>query len=250
MLVSPPCSAGGGPAAVPYRTGGVCCRSQAQVGPATADPTGVDAREMSGVATRLAVGYVRERGGEQAVAALLADAGERRTVAQLEDERGWSGYAQWLALLEAAVAVLGERDAARRIGASVVSQRVGGASRAVVRALGSVESVYRHARGASAKFSTVKAVEPVEVGRQHARITVRLADGHAPHALDCDFSAGVLSQVPALFGLAPATVDHAPCRAQGGPACEFRVTWTARRRLGRGDRRRRLASLEDDNALL
>jgi diguanylate cyclase (GGDEF)-like protein len=205
---------------------------------------------MSGVATRLVVAYVRERGGEPAVAALLARAGERRAVAQLEDERGWSSYAQWLALLEAAVAVLGDRDAARRIGASVVSQRVGGASRVVVRALGSVEAVYRHARGASAKFSTVKAVEPVEVGRQHARITVRLADGHAPHALDCDFSAGVLSQVPALFGLAPATVDHAPCRARGGPACEFRLSWSDRRRLRRTDHRRRVAALEDDNALL
>ena len=205
---------------------------------------------MSGVATRLAVGYVRERAGEQAVAALLARAGERRTVAELEEERGWSSYAQWLALLEAAVAVLGDGDAARRIGASVITQRVGGASRVVVRALGSVEAVYRHARGAAAKFSTIKTVEPLEVTRQHARIAVRLAGGHPPHPLDCDFSAGVLSQVPVLFGLAPATVDHDPCRARGGSACQFRLTWSARRRLGRGDRQRRLAALEDDNALL
>jgi diguanylate cyclase (GGDEF)-like protein len=235
---------------VPHRTVAVCRPSQAQVAATAVDPTVVDAREMSGVTTRLTVGYVRERGGEQAVAALLARAGERRTMAELEDERGWSSYAQWLALLEAAVAVLGDHETARRIGASVVSQRVGGASRVVVRALGSVEAVYRHARGAAAKFSTMKTVEPLEVGRSHARIAVRLADGHPPHTLDCDFSAGVLTQVPALFGLAPATVDHEPCRARGGPACEFRLTWSPRRRLGRGDRRRRLAALEDDNALL
>ena len=79
---------------------------------------------MSGVATRLAVGYVRERGGS----------------------RPWP----------------------RCWRAPVVSQRVGGASRVVVRALGSVEAVYRHARGVAAKFSTMKTVEPSEIGHQPA----------------------------------------------------------------------------------
>jgi diguanylate cyclase (GGDEF)-like protein len=210
----------------------------------------MSAREMSGVATRLVVGHLRACAGAAAVAAALERAGERRTAAELEDEHGWTSYAAWLALLEAATAVLDDPQAARRIGASVVDQRVGGASRVLVRALGSVEAVYRQATRASAKFSAVKRVEPLEVGHQHARIAVRLHDGFPPHPLDCDFSAGVLSQVPALFGLAPATVDHHPCRARGGPACLFELTWSARRPLGRRARRRRLAALEADNAVL
>src|SRR5918999_4172726 len=52
-------------------------RRGAQVGAAAVDPTRVCAREMSGVATRLVVGYLRGRAGEAAVAAALARAGER-----------------------------------------------------------------------------------------------------------------------------------------------------------------------------
>jgi diguanylate cyclase (GGDEF)-like protein len=205
---------------------------------------------MSGVAISLLVGHVRARAGEPAVAALLERAGERRTVAELEDERGWSSYARWLALLEAAAELLDDRELGRRVGASVVSQQVGGASRVLVRALGSAEAVFRQATRVSAKFTTVKTVEPLEVGRRHARIAVRLHPGHPPHELDCDFNGGVLGQVPALFGLPPATVDHHPCRARGGPACEFELTWSARRRLARGARRRRVAAMEADNVVL
>jgi diguanylate cyclase (GGDEF)-like protein len=142
----------------------------AQVGATATDPTRVSAREMSGVATRLLVGYLRARAGEAAVAAALERAGERRTAAELEDDRGWSSYARWLALLEAAATVLDDPGAARRIGASVVDQRVGGASRVLVRALGSAEAVYRQATRVSAKFSTVKTVAPLQVGRQRASI--------------------------------------------------------------------------------
>jgi EAL domain len=64
---------------------------------------GEPGRDTSGVTTRVIVLYVREHGGGQAVAALLARARETRSA----DEHGWSSYEQKIRLFRAAVEVLG-----------------------------------------------------------------------------------------------------------------------------------------------
>jgi hypothetical protein len=54
--------------------------------------------DTSGVTTRVVVLYVREHGGDQAVAAVLDHANESRTVEELLDEHGWSSYEQKIRL--------------------------------------------------------------------------------------------------------------------------------------------------------
>src|SRR3954466_3300079 len=44
----------------------------------------------------------------------------------------------------------------------------------------------------------------------------------------------MLAQVPVLFGLRPATVEHSACQVDGAPECAYTVTWRE------GRRRRRL----------
>ena len=58
-------------------------------------------RDASNLTIALILGYVRAQAGEQGVAQLLALAGERRTVPELQDETGWSTQAQKVALFEA-----------------------------------------------------------------------------------------------------------------------------------------------------
>jgi diguanylate cyclase (GGDEF)-like protein len=47
------------------------------------------------------------------------------------------------------------------------------------------------------------------------------------HRYDCDYTKGLLSTVPQLFGLPLASVGHPVCGARGGPCCEFDVRWTS-----------------------
>ena len=67
--------------------------------PQTAGPDG--RRDASNLTIALILGYVRAQAGEPGVVQVLELAGERRTVAELQDETGWSTQAQKVALFEA-----------------------------------------------------------------------------------------------------------------------------------------------------
>jgi diguanylate cyclase (GGDEF)-like protein len=194
----------------------------------------VDAgRETSGATTRVVVLYVKEHGGDRAVAALLERAGETRSVDALLDEHGWSSYEQKLRLFRAATDVLGDPEAVRRIGQSMLRSRVALPLLVLLRALGSPEQLLRNAARANSRFSTNSTVEALEIGNGHAVVSYRLHDGYVPDLLDCQYTQGVFSLVPEVFGLPPATVQHDECQVLGAPACLYRLSWRPRHRWGR-----------------
>ena len=209
-----------------------------------------EARDSSNLTMALIIGYMRDRGGDAAVDRMLELAGESRPLADLLDERRWSSYEQKIRLFEAAVAVLGDPDTPRRIGATVLQQQTGTALRLMLRALGSPASVCRSVAKASAKFSTNYTCEAVSVGREGAVISNRLHDGYEPNIVDCQYTVGLLSQIPALFGLEPAAVLHEECQVRGAPACIYALKWRARFRLPWARRRAKLAYLEEELRLL
>ena len=49
-------------------------------------------------------------------------------------------------------------------------------------------------------------------------ISNRLHEGYEPNFVDCEYTAGLLSRIPALFGLEPAVVGHEDCQVRA-PAC-------------------------------
>jgi diguanylate cyclase (GGDEF)-like protein len=201
-------------------------------------------RETSGVTTRLIVTYVRERFGDDAVDRVLDLAGERRTVAELEDESGWCSYDAKVALFEAAAVVCDDPLVGRHIGESVLRAQVGLPVRLLLRALGSPGRVFRDVAKAAPKFSTAATMSCVETRRTQAVVTYRLHDGFAPSPFDCDYTHGLLSQVPALFGLTGAVVDHDECQVEGAVQCVYRVRWPRRFRILSLLSRRRVRHLE------
>ncbi len=207
-------------------------------------------RDSSNLTVALIIGYVRERGGEAAVEQLLATAGESRPMAELLDEGRWSSYRQKLRLFEAASAVLGDPDTPRLVGETVLEQQIGTAIRLMLRALGSPASVCRSVAKASAKFSTNYTCEALSVGREGAVISNRLHEGYEPNIIDCKYTTGLLSQIPALFGLEPAAVVHEECQVGGAPACIYTLRWRARRRLPWDRRRDKVAYIEEELRLL
>ncbi|HET6917345.1 MAG TPA: EAL domain-containing protein [Acidimicrobiales bacterium] len=207
-------------------------------------------RDSSNLTIALIIGYVREHGGEAAVQRLLDSAGETRTMDELLDERRWSSYGQKIRLFEAAIEVLDNPDTPRLVGAAVLEQQTGTALRLMLRALGSPASVCRAVAKASAKFSTNYTCRAVSVSREGAVISNRLHEGYEPNIVDCQYTIGLLSQIPALFGLEPAAVLHEECQVRGAEACIYALRWRARLRVPWARRRAKLAYLEEELRLL
>ena len=70
-------------------------------------------------------------------------------------------------------------------------------------------------------------IEPLEVGDAHAVVRAITRPGFLRHPYLCDFTKGLLSQVPVLFGLVPAVVTETECQARGGRFCLYSVAWEA-----------------------
>jgi diguanylate cyclase (GGDEF)-like protein len=187
-------------------------------------------RETAGTTTRLIIDHVRRHGGEDAVARLLAEAGETRSLSLLEDEGSWTSYDTKVRLFEAAARVTGQPDVARRIGEGALASSVGGSLKLLIGLVGSPAQVARGIARAHSKFSTAAEMTALTVGPTSAIIRYRLHDGHRPSAHDCGYTIGLLTQIPVLFGQPPATVRHDVCQVRGADACLYAVTWDRRRR--------------------
>jgi diguanylate cyclase (GGDEF)-like protein len=103
----------------------------------------------------------------------------------------------------------------------------------LLRALGSPEQVLRNVAKANSRFSTNSTVQALEIGNGRAVVSYRLHEGYVPDRLDCQYTEGLLSLVPEVFGLPAATVQHEECQVHGAPACLYRLGWRPRHRWGR-----------------
>ena len=187
-------------------------------------------RETSGATTNLLLRYVRELGGEQAVAEMLALSGVPHTVTSLQDTSTWVSYDTRLRLFEAATTVLKDPRTAFEVGATGLRHGVHPAIVPLLRAFGSPREVFRQLPLTVPKFTTTSTMDAVESTETSATIRYRLHAGFAPSRLDCEYAQGLFSAVPCMFGLPRAQVEHHECASDGYPACLYRVTWTARRR--------------------
>jgi hypothetical protein len=169
-------------------------------------------------------------------------------LAELEDEARWVSYDTRVRLFEAAVEVLGDPRAPYAMGASALRSGLNPSLVLLLRALGSPRQVYRQLPRAVPKFTTTSTMEVVESGPTSATLRYRLHEGYVHSRLDCEYAQGLISMVPEIFGLPPATLVHAECEAEGHPACVYHLTWARRRRLRLG--RARVQAASEDHELL
>jgi len=182
-------------------------------------------RHNSGATTRQVVRLVRRRAGEKGVRRLLELAGETRTAAQLEDEANWSSYWQGKALFEAAAVVLDDPHAPCHVGEAMLGNYGGSAVAEMLRSLGSPGELLRSIAAAGGKYSTVVRMEPAEITESWGRVNAWSTPGFPRYALLCDYTIGLLSQVPIVFGLPAAEVVEEACEVRGDPHCVFLVRW-------------------------
>lgn len=206
---------------------------------------GATERQVSGEAMTFILECVRSRGGDSAVLEVLALAGETRTEAEIRDESRWSTHEQKLAVLEAAAQVLGDPGIARRMGESLFEHKTIPATKLALRLLGSPQQVMRALRRTTRRRSSVAIMEATDVSPTHATVRYQVCEGFRPHRMDCDYHAGMLSQIGPMFGLPTARVDHFECQVDGAPWCVYQVRWKARSRLPwRSLRHKRALELE------
>ena len=188
--------------------------------------TGDDAaRDVSGAITGVAIGYVRLQRGDAGVQELLAVAGEGRSAEVMSDPAAWVSYGSALRLFEAAETVLADPDTARRIGVHVLDQHAGTEVAELLRSLGSTSAVLENVATTVAKYSSVTTMDIVEIDDASATVAAVTRAGVERDRRFCDYTAGVLSQAPALFGHDPADVEEVECQTRGGDRCLYRVRW-------------------------
>jgi len=184
-----------------------------------------EARETSGMTSRLILAYVERRGGRVAVEEVLGLCGLEDAEADLRDESHWFSFATKIRLFLAAAEVLDDPFIARHVGECAIDLNVGEALKLALRALGSPRLVYENVVRANGKFTTTARMDLLDSGSSHARVAYVDVNGTPFHPLDCQYNQGMLSCVPALFGLPLARVSHPVCAGDGGGACVYDVTW-------------------------
>jgi EAL domain-containing protein (putative c-di-GMP-specific phosphodiesterase class I)/GGDEF domain-containing protein len=189
-------------------------------------------RETPGTTTLLIVRHVRRRAGDAGVDAVLRRAALEHDLSALVDETQWFAYEDKIRLFDAASDVLEDPDVGRHVGESLLDGEAGGLV-PVLRSLGSPASVFRALMDASASFCPIGDMDAVEVREQDARIRYHLHPEFAPNHHDCGYTAGLLTQVPVLFGLAPATVEHPTCQVRWDDACLYHLRWSSTPRARR-----------------
>jgi diguanylate cyclase (GGDEF)-like protein len=169
---------------------------------------------------------VKRHGGSEAVAELLERAATTRTGEFLADIGNWISCDEMIALWEAGQAVTGDPDFARHVGGDAVAQLGGSSTSTVLRTLGSPDALLGHVATAGRRFSVVADLEAVEVRPGYAEIRATASAGFSRNALHCQWTQGMFTQSSVLFGLAPATVDHPTCQAQGDEECRYVIRWS------------------------
>ena len=182
-------------------------------------------RDTSGMTSKLVLAFAEHEGGKEKVDEVLGRAGLSHCEHLLRDESSWFPYDVKIKLFEATAAAFDDPRVMKRVGESALELSVGGGLKSALRALGSPRLVYQSVVRANAKFSTVQEMRLLELDRESARIQFLDVGGVGFHPLDCDYTAGLLSCVPAMFGQPLARVSHPVCGVKGAESCIYDVSW-------------------------
>ncbi len=182
-------------------------------------------RDVSGAVTGALVRYVRAHADESGVLRVLAIAGELRSADTLEAPDTFSGHDQAVTLFHAAAQVTGDGAVGLHVGEEMIHQYAGTAVEAQFRSLGSPEAMVGTVVNSVSRVTTMVSSQAVDIGDNHATVKVITRPGVKRHPHFCEFTRGMLSQVPVPFGRAPATITESECQARGGRYSLYSLAW-------------------------
>jgi len=171
---------------------------------------------------------VEREAGRSGVEALLDRCGLAAEEDRLRDPTLWFDFGTKVALFEATGAILRQRDPAWRIGQAAIELQDLTGVKVAVRAFGTPRLAYGALPGVNGRFTRAHSLELLELGDDSARFCYSDVTGVGYHPIDCQYTAGLLSCVPTMFGGLPAHVRHPTCALRGAPSCVYEVIWERR----------------------
>ena len=182
-------------------------------------------------------------GGKPAMHEVLRRAGSQRSLEYLLDITNWIAYDEAVALWRAGAEVTHHPQFARAVGVDAAERLGSSQVAAMLRSLGAPENVYRAIASGAAEFSTVTKLEVTDVRPGFAEVIARAAEGFPRSTAHCSWTCGLMTCPPALFGLAPAVVEHEECQAMGAARCVYHVRWEPSLESGGSDASGQIAAL-------
>jgi class 3 adenylate cyclase len=179
---------------------------------------------------RSAVEYVRQKGGPEAVGTLVRAARlvePTLTEESLLDDTGWVSAEVFRKVLEAACRVLGDDEAARKIGAYYVKGLSLGLMAPVFRAARTPELFFAKLPKNSVRFNRVFSITVPNLNGESALVQhayTKPIDTYGDERA-CAFTAGAYATVPELYGGPIASVTEISCVTRGDMFCQYVVKW-------------------------
>jgi diguanylate cyclase (GGDEF)-like protein len=176
--------------------------------------------DISGFYAKTLITLVSDALSTDDVEAMLAEAGESRTLDELGDIASWCSHDQFRRLLQAAERVAGLSTAEKA--GSGVTLDVDFAE--IIRSFGSPRGVMVGGAGNNPLLPG-RRYELTEAEPNEWIVREWFLDGFEPYPEFCAFVARQYRAIPVYFGLDHADVVEVQCQCRGDEACVFRVRW-------------------------
>ena len=180
--------------------------------------------------------YVEERKPGE-LAELFKDLGQEMEgildpKAFLSDPNNWISSSLIVLLHERARKILGDKDAAYKIGFnSVLKQHLGYIQRIIIYAFGNPARIMKHLQRVNDHFNKTKKVQLLSSSRNGSVVRLIWAKD-IPLSRDlCSFNRGVYEAVPTIWGLPPSRLEETRCFFNGDEYCEYHLRWETQNRF-------------------
>ncbi len=150
----------------------------------------------------------------------------------LSDPNNWISSSLMIQLYERAKRILGDEDAAYKIGFnSVLKQHLGYIQRIIIYAFGNPAKAIRHTQRVNDHFNKTKRIELLSSSRNNAVIRL-IWTKDIPLSRDlCLMNKGIYKAIPMIWGLSPSRLEETKCFFKGDDYCEYHLQWETRNRV-------------------
>ncbi len=150
----------------------------------------------------------------------------------LSDPNNWVSSGLMIQLYKKAKRILGDEDAAYRIGFnSVLKQHLGYIQKIIIYAFGSPAKGIRHTQRVNDHFNRTKRIELLSSSRNNAVIRL-IWSKDMPLSRDCCLmNKGIYEAIPVIWGLPPSHLEETKCFFKGDEYCEYHLQWETRNRV-------------------
>jgi len=150
----------------------------------------------------------------------------------LSDPNNWVSSGLMIQLYKRAKRILGDEDAAYKIGFnSVLKQHLGYIQRIIIYAFGNPAKGIRHTQRVNDHFNRTKRIELLSSSRNNAVIRL-IWSKDVPLSRDCCLAnKGVYQAIPTIWGFPPARLEETKCFFKGDEYCEYHLQWETQNRV-------------------